>query len=138
VCPFHHVCLRSNTAPMRYRSHDHPHAPRQGDLVTWCWRMSHLIVVALFAMRARWLVGLITRSAGRKATPAPSWALSLLRAFFVWIYVALGVIFVLTVISGIVNWVIGEIKLQRECNQPLHFRAEPRDRNGTAQPERVG
>jgi lipid-A-disaccharide synthase-like uncharacterized protein len=100
--------------------------------VTWCWRMSPLIVVALFAMRARWLVGLITRSAGRKATPAPSWALSLLRGsgsavsqFFVWIYVALGVIFVLTVISGIVTWLIGEIKLQRECNQPLHFRAEP-------------
>lgn len=100
--------------------------------MTWCWRMSPLIVVTLFAMRARWLAGLITRSAGRNATPAPSWALSLLRGtgsavsqMFIWIYVALGVIFALTVISGMVNWVIGEIKLQRECNQPLHFRAEP-------------
>jgi hypothetical protein len=99
--------------------------------------MSPLIVVTLFAMRARWLAGLITRSAGRNARPAPSWALSLLRGsgsavsqMFVWIYVALGVIFVLTVISGIVNWVIGEIKLQRECNQPLHFRAEPRRPKG--------
>jgi hypothetical protein len=68
---------------------------------------------------------------GRKATPAPSGALSLLREsgsaasqFFVWIYVALGVIFVLTVISGIVNWVIGEIKLQREY-QPLHSGQNP-------------
>jgi hypothetical protein len=108
--------------------------------VTWCWRMSPLVVVALVALRARWLAGLVTSSARRNAAPAPAWALSLLRGsgtgvsqFFVWVYVVLGVILVLTVISGILNWVIGEINLQRECYRPLRdVRAQP------AQPDWAG
>jgi hypothetical protein len=40
--------------------------------MTWCWRMSPLVVVALVALRARWLAGLITRSAGRYTASAPS------------------------------------------------------------------
>ena len=90
-----------------------------------CWRMSPLVLVALVALRLRWLAGLLTRSGGRPAA-APSWVLSLLRAsgsmisqFFVWVYVLFGAILILTLASSVLKSVIGEIKLQRECARPL-------------------
>jgi hypothetical protein len=95
-----------------------------------CLRMSPLFGVALIALRGRWLAGLIMGSGGRGAVAAPPWALSLVRGgsssvsqFFVWVYVVLGVLFGITALSAILNWVIGEIKIQRECTRP---RSQPR------------
>ena len=113
--------------------------------MTWCWRMSPLVVVALVALRARWLVSLITRSAGRGAGPAPSWTLSWLRGsgtavslFFVWIYVVLGVILILTLITWVLKWVIGEIGLQRECHRPIRDVRAALRRPDWAAPTRTG
>jgi hypothetical protein len=102
-----------------------------------CWRMSPLLLVALVALRARWLAGLITNSVGRTAAPVASSAptatlssalsstLSALRGysgavsqFFVWFYLVLGAVLCLTLVSRALNSVIDEIKLQRECSRP--------------------
>jgi len=99
----------------------------------------------LVALRARWLVTLTTRSAGRGAGPAPSWTLSWLRGsgtavslFFVWIYVVLGVILMLTVITWVLKWVIGEIGLQRECHRPIRAVRAQLQRPDWVAPTRTG
>ncbi|HEX4249128.1 MAG TPA: hypothetical protein VH008_14795 [Pseudonocardia sp.] len=109
-----------------------------------CLRMSPLAGVALLALRGRWLVGLVNGAGARDAAAAPHstvtaavshwtgkaaaapWTAGLLRGgssavsqFFVWVYVVLGVLIGLTVLSAIVDWVVGEIKLRRECTRPL-------------------
>jgi len=115
-----------------------------------CLRMSPLFGVALVALRGRWLVGLVTGSGGRGAAAAQPlsaqplsaqswsaqslsaqpWTMGLLRGggspvsqFFVWVYVVLGVIVGVTALSGVLNWMIEEFKLQRECTRP---RSRPR------------
>jgi hypothetical protein len=95
--------------------------------------MSPLVFVALVALRARWLAGLISSSAGRTAAPVTSstvsttlsTALNTLRGsggavsqFFVWFYLVLGAILGITLLSRVLGSVIDEIKLQRELYQP--------------------
>jgi hypothetical protein len=95
-----------------------------------CLRMSPLFGVALVALRGRWLVGLVTGSGGRGAAAAQPlsaqpWTMGLLRGggssvsqFFVWVYVVLGVIVGVTALSAVLNWMIEEFKLHRECTRP--------------------
>jgi hypothetical protein len=111
---------------------DWERAARHRHGVTTCWRMSPLVFVALIALRARWLAGLISSSAGRTAAPVASsttsttlsTALSTLRGgsgvsqFFVWFYLVLGAILGITLLSRVLSSVIDEIKLQRELYQP--------------------
>jgi len=117
--------------------------PGHGDRVTVCWRMSPLVLVALVALRARWLAGLIANSVGRTAAPAtssaPSTALSsslsalrgssgVVSQFFVWFYLVLGAILCLAVLARVLSFVIDEIRLQRECHRSP--RRPPLDRWG--------
>jgi len=104
--------------------------------------MSPLLLVALVALRARWLAGLITNSVGRSAGPVTSSApaatlstafsstLNALRGysgaisqFFVWFYLVLGAILCLTLISRALSSVIDKIRLHRECNRPPRYPA---------------
>jgi len=98
--------------------------------------MSPLLLVALIALRARWLVGLITNSVGRTAAPVTSSApittlsttlstalsssLSALRGasgavsqFFVWFYLVLGAILCVTLVTRVLRSMIDEITLHR-------------------------
>ena len=98
--------------------------------------MSPLVLVALVALRARELGALIS-SVGRTAAPVTSstpsttlsTALNTLRGssgvvsqFFVWFYLILGAILGITLLSGVLSFLIGEIRLRRECHRPPHHR----------------
>jgi hypothetical protein len=94
--------------------------------VTWCIRVSPLFLVAVLALRTHLVTDLLAGSAGSHSAPAPSRTPNLPRAggamvsqFFVWLYLIVGALLVLAVLSGFLSYLLGEIKLHRECTRPL-------------------
>jgi thiosulfate reductase cytochrome b subunit len=119
--------------------------------VIWCLRISPLIAAALLALRGRWLVGLFSSAgtrgvaAGHSAVLSPSAlyslglspsalytsAVNLLRGsgtlvsqFFAWLYLLVG----LCAVCGLIQLVVGEVRLRREFSGRLRGRRGRRGR----------
>ncbi|WP_331532647.1 hypothetical protein [Pseudonocardia sp.] len=82
--------------------------------------------MAMLALRTHLITDLIAGSTGPHPSPAPSRAPNLPQAdgsmvsqFFVWFYLIVGALLALAVVSGFLSYLIGEVKLHRECVRPL-------------------
>jgi MFS superfamily sulfate permease-like transporter len=105
--------------------------------VTHCMRIGPLIMLGLLALKAHWLVDVLTGSASRGAVAAMTSTSAAVSApgastigaevvsqVFLWFFVLV----VLALLAGLVSLLVGEIKLRRELRRGAAWRRTERAR----------